>query len=187
MTAKLLCDPAIAVMVVDPTARPVTSPVDDTLAVLVLLVNHVTVSFVSTLPSPSLTVALSCTVAPTGTEAEVGATVTLAIAGTMLTAAVVVLPSLVTVMVAEPTPTARITPLAFTVAFNVSLLVNAIARPVRTVLSAPFSVHASCWVEPTASVVEVGVTAMDATGALGPVASLWHATSAVARRSAVRQ
>ncbi len=186
MTAKVLCGPAMAVMVVEPTARPLTSPVDDTLAVLVLLVIQVTVSFVSTLPSPSFTVALNCTVVPTGTEAELGVTVTLAMAGTTLTATVAVFPSLVTVMVAEPTPTARITPLAFTVAFSVSLLVKVIARPVRTVPVALVSVHPSGCVEPTASVVEVGVTATVATGALGPVASLWQATSAVARRSAVR-
>src|SRR5437667_6618304 len=59
-----------------PSATPVTSPVPLTVARAALLVAHVTVRPVSTVPLASFVVAVSCTVCPTGTVAVAGATAT---------------------------------------------------------------------------------------------------------------
>src|ERR1041384_1382652 len=66
----------VAVIVAVPTAPPVTSPLPLTLATPVLLLAHVTVRPVSAFPPASFGVAASCTVDPTVTEADAGATVT---------------------------------------------------------------------------------------------------------------
>jgi hypothetical protein len=66
----------VAVIVTGPpAAMPVTSPVDETVAIAPLLV-HVTSRPVSTFPAASVVVAVSCTVAPTTTIAVAGVTVT---------------------------------------------------------------------------------------------------------------
>src|SRR5439155_25859079 len=75
----------VAVMVTGPpAATPVTSPLPLTVATAALLVAHMTVRPVSTLPLASFVVAMSCTVCPTGTVAVAGITATEA-TGTGLT------------------------------------------------------------------------------------------------------
>src|SRR3989442_12893084 len=56
---------AVAMIVAEPTATPVTNPVADTVATAGLLLAHVTARPVSTLPAESLVVAVSCAVLPT--------------------------------------------------------------------------------------------------------------------------
>src|SRR2546426_12836426 len=59
-----------------PAATPVTTPLPLTVARAALLVAHVTVRPVSTVPLASFVVAVSCTVCPTWTVAVAGVTVT---------------------------------------------------------------------------------------------------------------
>src|SRR2546422_11571562 len=95
----------VAVIVADPTAAPLTSPLGLTVATDVLPLAHVTVRPVSGLPPASFGVAVSCTVDPTCAVAEEGATVT-ETTGTCTTvmADVPLCPSLVAVIVAGPPP-----------------------------------------------------------------------------------
>jgi hypothetical protein len=65
-------------MVVEPVARAVTTPVDETVALVVSLLIHVTRRSVSALPAESLGVAVNCRVEPISTEASVEESVTLA-------------------------------------------------------------------------------------------------------------
>src|SRR5207244_610343 len=74
----------VAVIVTPPTARPVTSPLPETLAIVVSLLVQVTTRPVSGAPFASFGVAVSCTVCPTGTVAGDGVTVTEA-TGTIVT------------------------------------------------------------------------------------------------------
>jgi len=72
-----LCASLVAVIVTGPpTATPVTSPVDETVATAALPVVQVTTRPVSTFLAASLVVAASCTVAPALTVAVAGLTVT---------------------------------------------------------------------------------------------------------------
>src|SRR5256714_15107961 len=68
-----LCPSLVAVIVADPAATPVTSPLPLTVAAAVLLLCHVTVRPVSELPFASLGVAVSCAVLPAATVADAGA------------------------------------------------------------------------------------------------------------------
>src|SRR5437667_373739 len=70
--------PLVAVTVAVPTARPITSPLVETVASAVLLLAHATVRPVTTLPFTSFTVAVSCTVCPKKRLAAAGLTVTAA-------------------------------------------------------------------------------------------------------------
>src|SRR2546426_637089 len=115
-----------------PAATPVTTPLPFTDARAGMLLAHVTVRPVSTLPLASLVVAINFTVCPTCTVAVAGDTVTEA-TGTGLTvmAAVPLWPSLVAVMMTGPptaTPVTR--PLPFTVARAGELLAHATGRSV---------------------------------------------------------
>src|SRR2546428_11020283 len=65
---------AVAMIVAEPTATPVTNPVADTVATAGLLLAHVTARPVSTLPAESLVVAVSCAVLPTRSVPGDGAT-----------------------------------------------------------------------------------------------------------------
>src|SRR2546425_8919674 len=82
-----LCPSLVAVIVADPTATPLTRPLPLTVATAVLLLAHVTVRPVSGAPLASLGVAVSCTLAPTGTLAVAGLTATVA-TGTFVTVTV---------------------------------------------------------------------------------------------------
>src|SRR5437660_12365187 len=68
----------VAVIVAVPAATPFTSPLLLTVAILVLLLAHVTVRPVSAVPAESFGVAVSCAVAPTDTLGAAGLTVTAA-------------------------------------------------------------------------------------------------------------
>src|SRR5438876_2753121 len=71
-----LCPSLVAVIVADPAATPVTSPLPLTVAPAVLPLLHVTTRPDSVLPLASFGVAVSCTVWPTPPLAEAGLTVT---------------------------------------------------------------------------------------------------------------
>ena len=130
MAAVPLCPSLVAVIVAVPATWPVTSPVALTVATLVLLDTHVTVRPVSGLPVASLGVAVSCSVAPTGTVAEPGVTLTDATGGcTTVTVDVPFCPSLVAVMVAVPATLPVTSPLALTVATLVLLEAQVTVRP----------------------------------------------------------
>src|SRR2546422_7542022 len=120
----------VAVIVADPTAAPLTSPLGLTVATDVLPLAHVTVRPVSGLPPASFGVAVSCTVDPTCAVAEEGATVTEA-TGTCTTVMVDVplCPSLVAVIVVVPATLPVTSPLELTVATVVLLLTQVTARP----------------------------------------------------------
>jgi hypothetical protein len=64
------------VTVAEPAATPVTTPLEFTVAVPALLLDHATACPVITLPFWSLTVACRADVAPTATDADAGETVT---------------------------------------------------------------------------------------------------------------
>src|SRR5207249_4880894 len=76
MPAVPLCPSLVAVIVAEPAATPLTSPVPLTVATDVLLLAQVTTRPDSGLPLASFGVAVSCTVCPADTEADAGLTVT---------------------------------------------------------------------------------------------------------------
>src|SRR5207249_3930673 len=156
----------VAVMVAEPAATPVTSPLPFTVATPVLLLAQVTTRPVRTAPPASFGVAESCTVCPTCTLGAAGLTVTDA-TGTFVTvsAEVPFTPSLVAVIVAEPAATPVTRPLLFTVATPVLLLAQVTTRPVNAVPPASFGVAESCTACPTCTLGAAGLTVTDATGA----------------------
>src|SRR5260221_8459425 len=93
-----------------PAALPVTKPFASTVAMVALLVCHVTARPVSGLPFPSFGVAVSCTVALTCTLAEAGLTATDATGvGFTVMADAPDLPSLPAVVVTGPPPASPVT------------------------------------------------------------------------------
>ena len=93
----------VAVIVADPAAFAVTNPLALTVATVVLLLAHVIVRPVSTLPAESLVVTDSCAVWPMIRLDEAGLTATEATGTTVtVTVAVPFLPSLVAVIVTVP-------------------------------------------------------------------------------------
>ncbi len=170
IAAVPVCPSLVAVMVTGPPAvTPVTSPVDETVAMAALLVVHVTVRPVSTFPAASVVVAVNCTVAPTFTVAVPGLTdtdVTGAAVAVTVIAAVPLCPSLVAVIVTGPPAVTPVTsPVDETVATAALLVVHVTVRPVSTFPAASCVVAVSCTVAPTATAAGVGVTVTDATGA----------------------
>src|SRR5438445_286780 len=173
----------VAVMVAAPAATPVTSPLPFTVATAVLLLPQVTTRPASGFPLASFGVAVSCAVCPTGTLADAGATVTDA-TGTLLTVSTAVpfLPSLVAVMVPEPTATPVARPLAFTVATAVLLLAHVTTRPARANPLASFGIAVNCAACPTITLAVAGLTVTDATGSWVTVMAavpLWPSLVAV--------
>ncbi len=155
----------VAVMVAEPAAFPVTSPLELTVATEVLLLAQLTTRPERALPLASFGVAVSCTVCPTSMLAVAGLTATEA-TGTWVTvtAAPPVFPSLVAVMVAEPAATPVTRPvLPPTVAADVLELVHATVR-VSVFPFASFSVAVSCSVCPATTLAVAGLTVTDATG-----------------------
>jgi len=170
IAAVPVCPSLVAVMVTGPPAvTPVTSPLDETVAMDALLVVHVTVRPVSTFPAASVVVAVNCTVAPTFTVAVPGLTdtdVTGAAVAVTVIAAVPLCPSLVAVIVTGPPAVTPVTsPVDETVATAALLVVHVTVRPVSTFPAASCVVAVSCTVAPTATAAGVGVTVTDATGA----------------------
>src|SRR5205823_3218094 len=160
-----LCPSLVAVIVAVPATLPVTSPLELTVATEVLLLDQLTVRPDSGLPLASLGVAVSCTVEPTDTVAEGGATATEA-TGTCTTvmADVPLCPSLVAVIVAVPATLPVTSPLELTVATVVLLLTQATARPDSGLPLPSFGVAVSWTVLPSLTDADAGVTATETTG-----------------------
>src|SRR5712691_5283823 len=155
----------VAVMVADPTATPLTTPLLETVATAALSLAHVTVRPVSVLPFASFSVAVSTTVRPTATLAVAGLTVTVA-TGTCTTviAAPPLCPSLVAVIVAEPATFPVTSPLELTVATAVLELAHVTTRPDNGLPLASFGVAVSCTVVPSFTEGPAGATVTEATG-----------------------
>src|SRR6266853_4354523 len=155
----------VAVIVAVPPATPLTSPLLLTVAILVLLLAHVTVRTVSAVPAESFGLAVSCAVCPTVRLAVAGATATVA-TGTAVTviAAALLLPSLVAVMVAAPAATPVTRPLGFTRTSVVSPLAQVTVRPAKVPPAESFGVAVGCTGWPTRMLAVAGETTTEATG-----------------------
>ena len=160
-----LCPSLVAVMVPDPVATAVTTPLPLTRAIVVSLLDHVTARPDKTLPLASLRVAVSCAVCPTDTVADDGVTVTEATGAVVtVTAAVPLFPSLVAVIVAEPAATPLTRPVLLTVAAAVLLLDQVTVLPVST-FPAESNVVAVSWrVCPGCTLADAGLTLTAETG-----------------------
>src|SRR5437879_7512173 len=155
----------VAVIVAVPAATPFMSPLLLTVAILVLLLAHVTVRPVSAVPAESFGVAVSCAVCPTVRLAVAGATATAATGiGVTVIAAVLLLPSLVAVMLAEPGARPVTRPPGLTVATVVSLLLHVTVRPAKVPPAESFGVAVSCTVCATRIEAVAGETVTEATG-----------------------
>src|SRR5947207_10709623 len=165
IAAVPLCPSLVAERVAEPGAMPVTSPLPLTDATDGFELVQLTARPESVLPLASLSVAASCWVCPTWIPAEAGVTATEA-TGTFVTVIeeVPVCPSLVAVMIADPTAAAVTTPLPLTVATDAFELDQLTTRPESVLPLASLSVAATCSVWPTWTVAEAGVTATEATG-----------------------
>src|SRR5438128_1945878 len=157
IAAVLVFPSLVAVMVAEPGATPVTWPLGLTVATVVSLLFHVTVRPARVPPAESFGVAVTCVVCPTRIEAVAGETVTEA-TGTVVTviAAVLVFPSLVAVIVAEPGATPVTWPLELTAATLVLPLIHVTVRPVSVPPAESFGVAVSCSVCPTRTVAVAG-------------------------------
>src|SRR5438034_883573 len=172
MSAVPLFPSLVAVIVAVPAADPVTSPLALTVATPAALVPHAIVRPVSTFPLASFRLAVSCTVAPTGTLADAGLTTTDATGAgggggsdVTVTVAVPLFPSLVAVTVAAPAATAVTSPLGDAAAMAGLLDIQATARPLSGLPAESLVAAASCTVPPTCTLIVAGLTATDATGA----------------------
>ena len=162
----------VTVMVAEPAATAVTSPVVLTVAIDVLFDDQVTAWLVAL---EGETVAVSCCVAPATMEAVVGLTVTPVTAiGETVTAHVAVLPPswVVTVIVAEPAATAVTKPVELTVATAV-LPDDQVTAWLVAFEGAIVAVN--CCVAPAvASVAVVGLTVTPVTDTAVPGLVLYH-------------
>src|SRR6266853_1347448 len=168
VTAALPVVPSlVAVIVTAPAATPVTSPVEETVAVAGALEAHVIARPESTVPAASFGLATTCTLAPTSTSAVAGLITTEA-TGTFATVTVAdaFFPSLVALIAAAPAATPAATPFADTVATDGFELDHVIGRPASTVPVESRAVAVSCTVSPTRMFAAPGVTAMEVTGTL---------------------
>src|SRR5438067_10374136 len=176
VTAALPAFPSlVAVIVAGPTAMLATSPLPLTVATLGLLLDHITVRPVRVPPAESFGVAVSCTVCPTVRLAVAGATATEATEATgtdvTVSAAVLLLPSLVAVIVAEPAVTPATRPLPLMVATLGLPLVHVTIRPVSVPPAESFGVAVSCTVCPTVRLAVAGEIATEATGTVVTVSA----------------
>src|SRR5205807_1063801 len=171
VTAALPVLPSlVAVIVTAPAAVPVTSPVEEMVAVAGALDAHVIVRPESTVPAASFGVAASWTLAPTSTSAVAGLITTEATGMfPTVTAADAFFPSLVAVSVAVPAATPVARALDDTVATDGFELDHVIARPASTVPAASCAVAVSCTVSPTRMFAALGATTTEATGTLDTV------------------
>jgi hypothetical protein len=158
----------VAVSCTLPATSAVTRPAAETPAMLGLAELQVMTRPVSTLLLASRVTAESCWVAPTCTLALEGETVTDATgagAGAVtVTGSVPLLVSLDAVIIALPAALAVTIPDAETVLMALLLELQAIARPVNTLLLASRVTADSCIVAPTKRLGETGATETDATG-----------------------
>src|SRR5206468_1117605 len=159
----------VAVIVAEPIAAAVTSPLLSTVAADALSVDQVITRPDNGLPFASFGVAVSCTVCPTTTLAGDGLTVTEA-TGMFVTVMVAVpfCPSLVAVIVADPTAIPVTLPLTSTAANEALLLDHVTTRPVSGLPFASFGVAVSWSACPVRTVADDGVTVTVATGTVQP-------------------
>src|SRR2546426_768750 len=158
----------VAVIVIGPPrAFPVTRPFPSTMAIVALLVCHVTTRPLSGLPVASLGVAVSWTVPFTWMLAVAGVTASDATGmGVTVTADVPLVPSLVAMIVIGP-------PAAFPVTRPFASTSAIVALPVRQMTTRPLSglpfaslgVAVSCVLAPTCTLAVGGATSTVATGA----------------------
>lgn len=134
----------VAVIVAVPLATAVTNPLEETVARVRSLDDHVTVRPVRTTLLASVRVVVSWCVKPTVSVADEGFTTTDATGIVTVIEAVPVLVSLVAVMVVVPPPTAVTKPLAFTVATPGMLEDHVTVLPARTLPFASFGVAVNC-------------------------------------------
>jgi hypothetical protein len=121
---------------------------------------------VSTCPFASFTVAVACVACPASTDADASDTETNATGiGVTVIADVPVCPSLVAVIVALPAATAVTNPSTDTVATPFALDDQVTTLPPRIRLWESRNVAPSCWVLPSTTLADEGVTATVATGA----------------------
>jgi hypothetical protein len=136
--AAPLLPPALALIVADPGATALRTPVADTVATDGLLDAHVIGRSMTAVPLASVTVADNTAVWPTFRFAVDGWTATLATATAITaTAALSLLPSLVAVIVAEPTDTPVTTPVVAPTVATPVLFDDQITR--RSVTIVPFA------------------------------------------------
>src|SRR2546430_13857154 len=165
MAAVAFLLPWVAVMVADPAAPPVPTPLELTAATAALLVAQLTARPLSALPAESRGVAVSGTDPPTATLAEPGLTLTDATGtATTVTAALPLLPPLVAVIVAVPAETPVTSPLLFTPATPPLLLVHVMVRPLSGLPVESWGVAPSCTVAPTNTRAVAGLTTTVSTG-----------------------
>jgi hypothetical protein len=141
----------VAMICAEPTATAVTNPELLTVATDVLLDVQAIARPVRTLLLASRVVAVACVVDPGLSEVELSETLTDATAAggggggaATLTPALPLFPSLVAVICAVPAATAVTTPEPLTVATPLLLDVQAMARPVSTLLLASRVVAVAC-------------------------------------------
>src|SRR5687768_4905679 len=153
----------VAVIVTAPGLSPVTPPVLDTTAIVLLLEVQPTTRSGSSVV-PARTVAESCTEAPTAIPVDAGATETL-VTATGLTSMVAepVRPSMVAKMTALPVPTPVTMPADDTVATDGAPVVHVTVRPVSTVPRASRATTVSVADCPTVRFAWGGVTSTEAT------------------------
>src|SRR5205807_228751 len=168
IAAVLVFPSLVAVIVAEPGEIAVTSRLGHSVATVVSLLFHVTVRPARVPPAESFGVAVICVVCPTRKEAAAGETVTEA-TGTVVTviAAVLVFPSLVAVIVAEPGATPVTWPLELTAATLVLPLIHVTVRPVSVPPAESFGVAVSCSVCPTRTVAVAGEIVTEATAVSG--------------------
>src|SRR5438309_8401384 len=164
MVAVPLLPSLVAVIVADPAALLVTTPLALTAATAALLVAQVTTRPESVPPAESLVTAESCVEVPTVIVADEGVTVTEA-TGTGETARVAVAdwPSLVLVIVVLPADTPAARPPPLTVAAAGLLLTHVIARPLSGLPAESIGTAVNCCVRPTMMPAEEGDRTRDAT------------------------
>jgi hypothetical protein len=140
----------VAVIVAPPTETAVTSPTPSTVATAVLLEDQLTARPVTTTLFASLVSAESCCVAPAITVAVAGLAVTEP-TGTGFTVIVALpdFPSLVAMIVVEPTATVVTTPKEETDATAALPVLQVTTRPVSTLLLPSNAVAVACVVWPT--------------------------------------
>lgn len=155
-----------AVIVTEPACDAVTRPLEETVPMEVLELDHEIGIPVTTFPAPSLSVAESCCVLPAARPSDPGVIATVATepAPTFIDA-VALFPSDVAVIVAPPTCTPVTRPLVETEATLLLELCQATARPVSVLPPASVACADSCTVLPAEMVLEDGVIESAATGA----------------------
>src|SRR5436309_15591699 len=163
-----LCPSLVAVIVAEPAATPLTSPLPLTVAADVLPLCRVTVGPSSGWPFASWGVAVSGRLLPAGTVPDAGVTVTEATGMcTTVMAEVPFFPSLVAVIVADPAVTPVTSPVPFTPAADGLPLDHVIVRPASVLPFASFRVAVSWIGRPSCTVGDPGVSVTVAPGPAG--------------------